>query len=304
LPDAVVFIVNQKSKRGIEIAHRLESHLPQTGTVKHIQTRTPDEAVFEVEEAVQRYAKPLIISVSGDGGTNLVYGTAFRAKMATGNEPIVASVAAGGGNDHAECVLPVKLKSLPKVIEAGNTRPLDLIRVLFIFPDGTRLEIILVSYGGFSITADVGERVNQQASRTFFSEAVASLRGAMNLQHFRIEIEGQPQKLANLTFHNIPRMARILKIAPEAQFDDGVIEMLKVPSTRLEKAAVLGRAVRAAFGSSRPEQLTEPFHFKLLDTAPFQFDGDTRLDDELVVIPAGTQVVVSCIPGAIETLVP
>ena len=100
MPDAVVFIVNQKSKKGIETAHKLESHLPATSTVKHIQTQSIEEAVFEVEEAVRRFGKPLIFSVSGDGGTGIVYEATYKAKVAYGGDPIVASVAAGGHSGH------------------------------------------------------------------------------------------------------------------------------------------------------------------------------------------------------------
>ena len=108
-----------------ELAERLRAEL--AARVPGIPvTMAPTEHAGHARDLARAAAatgRPLLISVSGDGGYNEVVDGA----MAAGNEEMVCAVmAAGNANDHRRST---RGQSLPDAILGGRVRRIDLLRL-------------------------------------------------------------------------------------------------------------------------------------------------------------------------------
>jgi diacylglycerol kinase family enzyme len=231
--------------------------------------------------------RPLIVSVSGDGGYNEVIDGVMRSP---GTEAVCAVLAAGNANDHRRAT---REQPLADAIVAGDIHRLDLLRLTV--GSGTDATTRYAhSYIGLGLTPIVTVDL-EKGGKGSFREIVSVVRTFARYRPFTIELEnGARRSFDSLLFANIAQMAKYATLSETGRPDDGRFEVITLPHT--SKWRVLGTALRAAIRGLGPQPTATRYRFGTLEPTPLQLDG------ELVILNAHTPVRVDIVPGALATL--
>lgn len=284
--DRVLLIFNPHSsgdapRRADELRAELRRRLPGVPV-----TLQPTEAAGHARTLARDAAaagRPLIVSVSGDGGYNEVVDGVMQS---TGTEAVCAVLAAGNANDHRRAV---RERPLADAIVAGDVSRLDLLRLTI----GSRSRFAH-SYIGLGVTPIAAIDL-EKGGKGSLRELVAVVRAFARFRPFTIELEdGSRRSVDSLLFANIAQMAKYATLSDSGRPDDGRFEVVTVPHA--SKWRLLGTAVRAAVRGLGPQPTATRFRFRTLQPTPLQLDG------ELVALDADTSVCVEIAPGALATL--
>jgi diacylglycerol kinase family enzyme len=241
----------------------------------------------DVAREVAGTGRPLLVSVSGDGGYNEVVDGVMQA----GNDQAVCAVrAAGNANDHRRTT---RERPLADAIVAGDVRRIDLLRLtLGRAPDAqTRYAH---SYIGVGLTPVVAVDL-EKGGKGSWREIVSVVRAFSRFRPFPIRLEdGRRRTIDSLLFANISGMAKYATLSEGGRPDDGVFEV--ITQQRTGKLHVLGTALRAATRGLGPQPSATHYAFTTLAPMPLQLDG------ELVELEADTPVAVDIAPGALATV--
>jgi diacylglycerol kinase family enzyme len=232
--------------------------------------------------------RPLIVSVSGDGGYNEVVDGVMQA----GNPDAVCAVkAAGNANDHRRTTAE---RPLVEAIAAGEIRRIDLLRLTI--GDGTTARARFAhSYIGMGLTPVVAVDL-EKGGKGSFKEIISVVRTFARFRPFTIRLEdGSRRSFDSLLFANIDEMAKYATLSEAGRPDDGRFEVITLPHTA--KWRILGVAIRAATRGLGPQPTAERYAFTTLKPTPLQLDG------ELVTLDADTPVRVEIAPRALATVV-
>ena len=242
----------------------------------------------EIAREVAASGRPLLVSVSGDGGYNEVVDGVMQA----GNDQAVCAVrAAGNANDHRRTT---REHHLADAIVAGELRRIDLLRLTLDRGAGARTRYAH-SYIGVGLTPVVAVDL-EKGGKGSWREIVSVLRGFARFRPFPIRLEdGQRRSIDSLLFANISQMAKYATLSEGARPDDGLFEV--VTQRRTGKLRVLATAIRAATRGLGPQPSTKHYAFTALTPMPLQLDG------ELVELDADTFVAVDIAPRALATVV-
>ena len=227
--------------------------------------------------------RPLIVSVSGDGGYNEV----VNGVMDAGNAGAVAAViGAGNANDHRRVT---RERPLVDSVVAGDVQPIDLLKLR---TDG--LTRYAHSYIGLRITPVVAIDL-EQGGKGSFREITTVIRAFARFRPFEIELEdGRTQRFDSLIFANIRQMAKFATLSEEGEPDDGVFEVITLKHTA--KWRVLFTAVKAAVRGLGEQPTARHYRFTTSTPLPLQLDG------ELLTLDPGARVTVDLVPGALSTI--
>lgn len=255
---------------------------------------TPTEAAGHAIELARDIAaahtRPLIISVSGDGGYNEIINGAMQAKDADSSAaPVVAVIGAGNANDHRRVMRDEPLIDL---IVRADIKRFDLLHVGASSHDYS-LSRYAHSYVGFGITPEVGNELNKR-SKNLLSEISMILKTYRRYAPFTVERDGSAKVLDNLVFANINEMAKIIKLDDENTVRDGKFEVIELGHR--SKLHMLGTLLRAAIvGFSNPPSYSS-YSLRVRDALPIQLDG------EIEKLPENTDVTVTSKHKAIDSL--
>jgi diacylglycerol kinase family enzyme len=230
--------------------------------------------------------RPLLVSVSGDGGYNEVVNGVLDA----GNDQAVCAVrAAGNANDHRRTT---RERPLADAIVAGEVRRIDLLR-LTVGSEPAEVRYAH-SYIGVGLTPVVAVDL-EKGGKGSWREIVSVVRAFARFRPFPIRDEaGRRRTIDSLLFANISQMAKYATISDAGRPDDGRFEV--VAQRRTGKLRVLGTALRAVTrGLGSPATATH-YAFTTLAPMPLQLDG------ELMELAADTPVAVDIAPRALATL--
>ncbi|MDP9428597.1 MAG: diacylglycerol kinase [Actinomycetota bacterium] len=232
--------------------------------------------------------RPLLVSVSGDGGYNEV----VNGVMDAGNDRAVCAVrAAGNANDHHRTT---RERPLADAILAGDVRRIDLLR-LTVGTGPAAMTRYAHSYIGVGVTPVVAVDL-EEGGKGSWREMVSVVRGFSRFRPFPIRLEdGRRRRIDSLVFANIPEMAKYARLSDDGRPDDGRFEVITQRQTG--KLRVLATAVRAATRGLGRQPTATHFAFTTLAPMPLQLDG------ELVELEADTPVAVDIAPGALATVV-
>lgn len=199
-------------------------------------TQKPGTAKKFAAEAIRQGCN-YIIAAGGDGTLNeVVNGMARRAAdVRLGLLPL------GTGNDFARCLkLPTDLEENIDLLRAGQTRPIDIVRVK---SDRARY-FINVSAGGFS--GLVNEKLTPAIKKTwgplaYVRSAAAAIPG---LRAYRTKIRFGPKDASALDLYNVViangrYVAGGLPIAPEADPSDGLLDVILIQQRPAAEMAFL-----------------------------------------------------------------
>lgn len=290
---AVIYNPRSTSRRSEKIARRLVRRLQRAGlsNIRLEYTKRPGHAWELAKKAAARYAHPLIISVSGDGGYNEVINGVMEA-VAEGEagDPVCAVEAAGNANDHYNVI---RTKPLIQAIKQQNVLQIDLL-LLEAKAKNFTLKRYAHSYIGFGVTPHVARELNLQKLNRW-RELQILVRTMAQFRSFQVQFDdGTSGDYDSIVFSNIRRMAKVLRITRQTEPDDGSFEMVRHPHS--SKYLLLWSAIKIAVRGPRASQKIKRFSFTLPQPQAVQFDG------EVVQLPAHCRVTVSCRHHALKTL--
>ncbi|MGZ8750745.1 MAG: diacylglycerol/lipid kinase family protein [Pseudonocardia sp.] len=232
--------------------------------------------------------RPLVVSVSGDGGYNEVVDGVMHAD----NPDVVCAVmAAGNANDHRRTTReqPLVDAIVADAIVAGAIRRIDLLRLTI--GAGTQYAH---SYIGMGLTPIVAIDL-EKGGKGSLREIVSVVRTFARFRPFTIELDdGRQHRFDSLLFANIAQMAKYATLSDSDQPDDGRFEIVTLPHT--SKWRILTTAFRAATRGLGPQPTATRYDFVTLTPTPLQLDG------ELLTLDAGTSVHVAIAPAALATM--
>jgi diacylglycerol kinase family enzyme len=252
--------------------------------------RSPTDAAGHARTLARDAAatgRPLVVSVSGDGGYNEVVDGVMQSE---GTRAVCAVLGAGNANDHRRTI---RTRPLADAIVAGDVRRIDLLRLTVEGGTGPGTRYAH-SYIGLGLTPIVAVDL-EKGSKGSLREIVSVVRTFARFRPFTIRLEsGEPRTFDSLVFANIDQMAKYAKLSDTGRPDDGRFEVITLPHT--SKWKVLRVAVRAATRGLGAQATATRYHFVTLRPTPLQLDG------ELLVLEPDTAVRIDIAPGALATL--
>jgi diacylglycerol kinase (ATP) len=265
-----------------ELAHRLPAvplELSPTQHAGHARDLAREAAVS---------GRPLVVSVSGDGGYNEV----VNGVMDAGNDRAVCAVrAAGNANDHRRTT---RERPLADAIVAGDIRRIDLLRLTVGTGPDARTRYAH-SYIGVGLTPVVAVDL-EKGGKGSWREIVSVMRSFSRFRPFLIRLEdGHRHRIDSLVFANIAEMAKYATLSEASAPDDGRFEV--ITQQRTGKLRVLATAIRAATRGLGAQPSVTHYAFTTLAPMPLQLDG------ELLELEAETRVAVDIAPLALATIV-
>ena len=272
-------------QRAEELKNTLADRLPDVP----LHLRPTERAGHARELAAQAAAtgRPLIVSVSGDGGYNEVVDGVMHA----GNPNAVCAVlAAGNANDHRRSTGE---QPLVDAIVTGDVRHIDLLRLTVGSDSGARTRYAH-SYIGMGLTPIVAIDL-EKGGKGSFKEIVSVVRTFAKFRPFTIDVDpGGLRRLDSLLFANIDEMAKYATLSEDSRPDDGRFEIIALPHTA--KWRILAVALKAATRGLGPQPTARHYRFTTVKPTPMQLDG------EVIAVEAATSVSVDIAAGALSTL--
>ena len=273
------------------LAHELAKNIKKSSNiaVKPVLTPTKYRRHGEklAEEISLRYKRPLIVSVSGDGGYNEVINGAMAAKQASRKAaPVVAVMGAGNANDHRRVTRDTPLLEL---IVRGEPKPMDLLHISV----RDSLERHAHSYAGLGISPEVAVELNRH-SLNFLRELQIIFGTFFRFTPFSVTHEGTTRKIDSLLFANINEMAKVLKLRDKLDVTDGRFEVIEF--VHEGKLKLLYRLLRAALAGIKEPPQYKQYECVVADTNHIQLDGEVH------EFKSGATVRVKSIRAAIDSL--
>jgi diacylglycerol kinase (ATP) len=285
--DAVEIVFNPNStgdaqERAEELAKQLAERAPELP----VQLRPTERAGHgrEIARDAARAGRPLVVSVSGDGGYNDV----VNGLMDAGADSAYAAVlAAGNANDHRRVT---RERPLADAIIDGDVSKLDLLRMSV---DDGREPRYAHSYIGLGITPTVALEL-EKGGKGSIKEIISTIRTFSRFRPFQIETDSGTETFDSVIFANIREMAKFAVLSEEGRPDDGRFEVVVLRHTA--KWRVLATAVRAAIRGLGPQPTAREYRFRTVNPMPVQVDG------EVSEFERGVAVTVEIVPGALHTV--
>lgn len=289
--DRVVLIFNpQSTGHAREMAEELRDDLAQRVPSLNVALLPTEHAGHAVDlaRAEAEVGRPLVVSVSGDGGYNEVVNGVMKA----GNEHAASAVlAAGNANDHRRTT---KERPIVEAIAAGTVSRIDLLRLT---AGGTAGDIVRYahSYIGLGLTPVVAVDL-EKGEKGSLREMVTVVRAFAKFRPFEIEVEGGAlERFDSLVFANIAQMAKVATLSEDqGRPDDGLFEVITLRHTA--KWRILATAMKASTVGLGEQPSVSTYAFTTLKPLPLQIDG------EVMDLPAGATVRVDIASKAIQTV--
>lgn len=240
--------------------------------------------------AATETARPLVVSVSGDGGFNEV----VDGLASSGNSDVGAAVlAAGNANDHRRVTRRHPLgEAIVAALAGGEVEHLDVLRMTEGSGEGARVRHAH-SYIGLGLTPVVASDI-EHGGKGSLREIVTTVKTFWKYRPFTIRGEdGGDLEFDSLVFANIPEMAKYAKLS-QGRPDDGHFEVVTIPHRT--KVRTVAAGIRAAVRGLGAQPSTDRYAFTTIKPLPVQLDG------EVDSIDASRDVVVDLLPGGLRTV--
>lgn len=298
-PEKTLILLNPAAGGGR--AKRAQAHVEkylagQGSPTEFAETRGPEDLERRAAQAAASGYRR-VVAFGGDGTFQHV------VKATLGRNVVLGVLPAGGGNDIAAALgIPQDPIAAAHVMLRSQARPLDVLRAHF--ADGRTA--VYLGGGGLGLDAEAAGMVNGKFRR--LPGAARYVAGALwalvRFQPFQIEAYADGQALPAggpvmfAAVANTPTYGAGVKIAPDAQIDDGQLDLVLVEKLRWPRLLELIPIIFQT-GDIRPPEVRR-FRARrvLLRTdRPALFHGDGEVLGE-------APVEVENLPGAIRVLAP
>jgi len=285
--DRAVLIFNPQSsgnaqEKAQELRDELSARLPEL-LVELVATQHAGHA-RELARDAAASGRPLIVSVSGDGGYNEVVDGAMRSGNASA---VCAVLAAGNANDHRRTT---RERPLAEAIVIGKVARLDLLHLTI-----DRESSYAHSYIGLGLTPAVAVDL-AKSGKGSLRELAATVRAFAQFRPFEIERPDRTrERFDSIIFANIDQMAKVATLSEDdGRPDDGAFEVVTMRHSARWK--LLGAALRACTRGLGPQPSATEYVFTTTTAMPIQIDG------EVLDLHAGAQVRIDIAPKALRTV--
>lgn len=251
-----------------------------------VQTAYPGHAVALARDAAAAPGRTLVVSASGDGGYHEVVNGLLQAAAAGRGDSCAAVLASGNANDHASTV---QTRPLLEAIVAGDVTRLD---VLALAVAGEQVRFAH-SYIGLGLSPVAAVEINRHHFGAV-KEVVSVVRTFWRYRPFEIVHDDRRTRVDSLVFANIDRMAKYVELSADGVPDDGRFEVVLI--AHRSRPTLLLDVMRALRGRLAPVTRSDPYRFTTATAMPLQLDG------EVIDLPAGAEVVVSCRRHALRSV--
>lgn len=201
-----------------DLEAKLIEALPKT-KIKRVKTKHAGHAETLAYEAAKASRRPLIISVSGDGGYHEVVNGLVKAQL-KGAQAVAGLLPGGNANDHHRML---HQGDLVQNIVSQIEQTIDILK-LSAFAKGKSIERFGHSYIGIGLTPKAGKELNKTKLNRL-KETVIVLRSIIWLRPVRIVVDGKKRAYDSVIFSNIDTMSKVLKLSKNAKLDDGKFEV-------------------------------------------------------------------------------
>ncbi|HEX8295714.1 MAG TPA: diacylglycerol kinase family protein [Chthoniobacteraceae bacterium] len=288
------FIVNPASgsiKDPDELCATIRAVFPNAG----IRLGTaPGDAERQAAEALSQGWKT-IVAAGGDGTLNETLNG-----VATGLADIrLGLLPLGTGNDFSRVIdVPLDVNAALQIIASGRTRDIDLIRVT---SSRTRL-LINVSAGGFS--GQVDEKLTEEVKAAWgpLSYVRGFVEALSDLSEYQTEIVLDDDERIQLSAYNVVvangrYVARGVPIAPTAEIDDGLADLVVVRTASAGTLALLTPQMLVGAHLDNDEILFRRARKIVINSEPcmrFNTDGEFVGDEPAIfeVMPRALRMIV------------
>jgi len=267
--DRVVLIFNPNSTGNASgLAAELRDELAQRQPDLPVMLRQTEHAghARDLAREEARTGRPLLVSVSGDGG----YSEVVDGAIQSGSDAVVCAVLpAGNANDHRRAT---REQPLADAIINGSVTRIDLLRLTVEGPSPTTR--YAHSYIGLGLTPVVAIDL-EKGGKGSLKEALTAMRAFAHFRPFEIALEnGSRRRFDSIVFANISQMAKVATLSrDDGRPDDGQFEVITVRHTA-KKWRLLGTALRAAGRGLGPQPSVREYHFTNVSRMPIQVDGE------------------------------
>lgn len=236
--------------------------------------------------ATASVGRPLIVSISGDGG----YNDAINGVMEAGGQAVCAVMAGGNANDHSRSI---RRLPLIEAIARSEVRRIDLLR-LVVGEGPAAWSRYAHSYIGFGLTPAMAIGI-EQGTKATFTELISVVCTFSGLTPFEIRrADGSRATFDSLVLANIPNIAKYGRLSEAEEPNDGMFEVIVLPHASKWRIALMTlRAVTVGLGA---QQSVNRYEFITVDPIPLQIDG------EIMQAKAATPVLVESAHQVLPTL--
>jgi diacylglycerol kinase family enzyme len=288
--DRIILIYNPVSSRNpAQLAEQLRAEVSRRLPDMPVRLE-PSEFPGHARELARTAAasgRPLIVSVSGDGGYNEVVNGVMDVAE---SRAVCAVLASGNANDHHRSTPRIPLI---EAIVRGKVSRIDLLRLTHGVGKAAWTHYAH-SYIGLGLTPAMAIGI-ERGNKGVLKELVSVVHTLTRLQPFEIiRDDGARAVFDSLILANVPAMAKYGRISETGDPDDGLFEVIMLPhASRWRMALMTLRAVTIGLGV---QPGVSRYDFRTTESVPVQFDGEVK------ALTAGTPVVVESAHRALATL--
>lgn len=255
MSEPLTLVVNPRAGagRGADVLPIVERTLRELGAVPTVvRTAGPEDATRLVREALRAGARGIAV-IGGDGTLSEATNGFFEAGEAIRADAFLAPISAGTGGDFRKSLGAGNVGSGEASVEeivrrmwSARVRPIDVGHLRYVGNDGREQERTFLNITSFGIGGLVDRLVNDApkwmgGSAAFFVGTVRAL-GRYQPQRVRVTVDdGMPREalITNVAVCNGQFFGGGMHVAPEAQLDDGLFDVVTMHALGLRAAARL-----------------------------------------------------------------
>jgi diacylglycerol kinase (ATP) len=269
------------ARRREALAAALRRVLPD---LELVETAGPGDGTLRAREALRAGAE-MIVSIGGDGTHHEVLNGFFDEKGDAVREGAVLAVLPGGtGGDFRRTLGygrdPLELVGM---FSDRNTRPCDVGSLSYVGHDGRPARRFFLNIASFGLGGLVDDLVNRSSKVLggFVSFALGTVRAMSRFrpQRVRLRLDGGAEQLRTVSVVAVANgrwFGGGMKIAPDAQLDDGLFDVVTMPGQTLADYLLRGHHVYRGTHVTMKGVTVE--RARRLEAEPFDPDEAVLLD--------------------------
>lgn len=285
LAPRTVVVVNPKSqggklgKRWREVAETLGRAFP----FDEVMTSGQGDATRLTREALKAGAER-IVAIGGDGTVNEVVNGFFENGEPVAPEASFALIPFGTGGDFRRTlVLPTSIEEAAAVIAANKRKKIDVGKLSFVASDGSQATRIFANIASFGVSGVVDRLVNESGKKlggrlSFF---LASARATWSYKNQRVQLVLDGKDRIDATINTVAvangkYFGGGMKVAPAAELDDGVFEVICMGD--LGFGELLASSRKLYSGTHLSMDKVSARRARVIDAEPVDPNGVVELD--------------------------
>lgn len=309
LPPKTTVIVNPNSQGGRlgkqwpELADSITRAFPFDEAI----TKGPGDAI-ELTRAALRGGAERIVAIGGDGTVNEVVNGFFDDGKPIAPDASFALIPFGTGGDFRRTVnLPVEFRDAVEVVAKHATKRIDVGRLEYTKPDGTRATRMFANITSFGVSGVVDRLVNESGKKLGrLSFMYATAKATWSYKNKRVQLVFDERDRVEATINTVAvangkYFGGKMMVAPDAELDDGAFDVVVMGDLTFGDLLKSGR--RLYKGTHVSMDKVSQRRAKIVDAEPIDPGDIVELDvdgENLGNLPARFTLV----PNALKLVVP